>query len=462
MRDRAAAELADSVRRRVRPWTVGLPATLALVLLGVAYANETLLAATAVPLAYLAYETISAPPESPSLTARRTIDAAAPAPGEPVSVTLSVRNAGDRTLTDCRVVDGVPEPLAVTEGRPRLARTLRPGETATTTYTVESKRGTFGFEDPAVRIRSLSGSTTVTGQIPVTGDRELTATTGVRESPVRGAPLPRAGRQAADEAGPGREFYATRPYRPTDPIRRVDWRQLAKTGELVTVQYRREQTTRTVLVVDGSPKGRVAPRSGASTGTALSGYAAERLYEALRRADAVTTVAVARGETTVPDGLIGPDGLAWVDSTDRRGRAAARGLLRALQRTPDDRPDPGGAGEPTGTATRDPNRSRAEADHDPGVQAVLGRLPAAAQVIVCTPLVDDWPVELAEALCGREYATVVVSPDVTTGSTPGQRLAAVRRRLRADAIEREGGAVIDWTPDGPIDGAIGAALADVS
>ncbi len=462
MRDRAAAELADSVRRRVRPWTVGLPATLALVLLGVAYANETLLAATTVPLAYLAYETISAPPESPSLTARRTIDAAAPAPGEPVSVTLSVTNAGDRTLTDCRVVDGVPEPLAVTGGRPRLARTLRPGETATTTYTVESKRGTSGFEDPAVRIRSLSGSTTVTGQIPVTGDRELTATTGVRESPVRGAPLPRAGRQAADEAGPGREFYATRPYRPTDPIRRVDWRQLAKTGELVTVQYRREQTTRTVLVVDGSLKGRVAPRSGASTGTALSGYAAERLYEALRRADAVTTVAVARGETAVPDGLIGPDGLAWVDSTDRRGRAAARGLLRALQRTPDDRPGPRGAGEPTGTATRDPNRTRAEADHDPEVQAVLGRLPAAAQVIVCTPLIDDWPVELAEALCGREYATVVVSPDVTTGSTPGQRLAAVRRRLRADAIEREGGAVIDWTPDGPIDGAIGAALADIS
>lgn len=462
MSDRTAAELADSARRRVRPWTVGLPATLALVLLGVAYANGTLLAAAAIPLAYLAYGTISGLPESPSLTARRTVDAAAPAPGESVSVTLSVTNAGDRTLTDCRVVDGVPEPLAVTDGRPRLARSLGPGETATTTYAVESKRGTFDFEDPAVRVRSLSGSTTVTGRIPVSGDRELAATTAVREPPGRGTPLPRAGRRAADEAGPGREFYATRTYRPADPIRRVDWRHLAKTGELVTVQYRREQTTRTALVVDGSPKGRVAPRAGAPTGTALSGYAAERLYEALRRTDTVTTVAVARGETTVPDGLIGPDGLAWVDSTDRRGRAAARGLFRALQRTPDEPPGPGNAGETADAATRDPGRIRAEANYDPEIRAVLDRLPATAQVIVCTPLVDDWPVELAEALCGRGYATVVVSPDVTTGSTPGQRLAAVRRRLRADAIEREGGAVIDWTPDGPIDGAIGAALADVS
>ncbi|PSP16290.1 DUF58 domain-containing protein [Halobacteriales archaeon QH_10_67_13] len=462
MSDRTTAELADSVRRRVRPWTIGVPMTLALVLLGVVYANETLLAAAAVPLAYLAYGTISEPPESPSVTARRTVDAAAPAPGESVSVTLSVTNAGDRTLTDLRVVDGVPEPLAVTDGRPRLARSLGPGETATTTYAVESKRGTFDFEDPAVRIRSLSGSTTITGRVPVAGDRELTATTAVREPPVRGVPLPRAGRRSADEAGPGREFYAPRPYRPTDPIRQVDWRHLAKTGKLVTVQYRREQATRTVLVVDGSRKGRVAPRPGASMGTALCGYAAERLYEALRGADAVTTVAVARGETTVPDGLVGPDGLAWVDSTDRRGRAAAEGMFRALQRTPDDRPDPEGTSETAGTATRDFDRTRAEADYDPEVRAVLDRLPAAAQVIVCTPLVDDWPVELAEALCRREYPTVVVSPDVTTGSTAGQRLAAVRRSLRADAIEREGGAMIDWTPDGPIDGAIGAALADIS
>ena len=459
MTERASEGLTELSRRRVRPWTVGLPATIVAVLMGLLYANETLLAAAAIPLAYLVYETVSEVSRPPSLAAERSIDATAPAPGETVSVTLAVTNTGDRTLTDLRVIDGVPDTLTVTRGTPRIARPLRPGETVETTYAVVAKRGTVEFDRPMVKVRPLAESTTLAGRLSVAGDQQLIATAAVRESPTDPTPLPRAGQHVTDEGGPGREFHATRPYQPGDPIRRIDWRRLAKTGELVTVQYRRERASTTVVLVDGSPRGSVAPVPGHPTGTTLAGYAAERLQDVLRDAGVTTVVGAVRAGW-LPTELLGPDGLAWVDTDGRRGRAATKQLFGALQRGRRGQrgSETDGAGGQHGVLAADPPGTGEEPDA-PGtdVRRVLDRLPADAQVIVCTPLVDDWPVELVGEVRARGYPAVVVSPDVTTGQTPGQRLAAVHRQLRLAAIDRTGATAIDWTSDTRIDRTIRAA-----
>ena len=470
---------------RVRRWGVGLVATLALVGVGLLYASPTLLTGAAVPLAYVLYGALSRVPEGASVRAERAFDRGNPAPGEPVGVELTVTNAGDRVLPDVRVIDGVPEELAVTEGSPRVCTALAPGESVTLSYEVVAKRGEYGFADPAVRLRSVAGTERATAEVAADGDRTLVGTNAVREPPLDDAALPRAGTLPTDSGGSGLEFHATRQYRPGDPMTRVDWRHYAKTGEFVTVQYREEQALRTVLVVDARPVGRVTGEPGYPTGAELAAYAAQRLDDALESAGVVASVTAVGLDGEGLDGLVGPDGLPWVDSDGRNRAAHAERLFRATQRV--------GEGEPAGVA-REPSPADAAAGvpggAGPGVDAtaaadasagpdaaagtvpdggagdpdtertrrLLARLPPDAQVVLCTPLVDDWPVEFARALAVRDYPQVVLSPDVTGGESVGQRVGALQRELRLRTLERTGATVAGWDLGQPIDYALRRSL----
>jgi uncharacterized repeat protein (TIGR01451 family) len=458
-------------------------ATLTLLSVGLLYASPTLLTGAAVPLSYVLYGELSSVPADARVSATRSFGRADPTPGEAVRVELTVTNAGDRTLPDVRVVDGVPEALAVTEGSARACLALAPGESATVAYEVVAKRGEHDFDDPVVRLRSLAASERATAEVDAAGDQTLVGANAVREPPMQGATLPRAGTLPTDTGGSGLEFHATRQYRPGDPMTRVDWRHYAKTGDFVTVQYREEQAVRTVVVVDARPVGRVTAARGYPTGAELSAYAAERLYDALEAAGVATSVAAVGVDEEAPAGLVGPDGLAWVDSGDRNRRARADRLFSTVQAAADgadpesERADPLRGGEtgagrdsgPTdpgeGAAAADAGaRSRPAADGGlaggPGelTRRVLARLPPNAQVVLCTPLLDDWPVELARTLAVREYEQVVLSPDVTGDRSVGQRTAAVGRELRLRTVERSGATVVGWNLEQPVDYALRGSL----
>ena len=434
--------------RRVKRWRVGLVATLALTGFGLLYARQTLIVAAAIPLAYVLYGTLSRVPDA-GVTATRAFDVPDPTPGEPVAVTLTVTNTGDTTLTDCRVIDGVPEELAVTEGSPRACVAIPPGESADLSYTVVAKRGEYDFADPAVRLRSLAAT------------ERLTETYGL-------------------------EFYATRQYQPGDPMNRVDWRHYAKTGEFVTVQYRQEQAIRTVVLVDARPLGRVTPEPGYPTGAELCAYAGERLFDALSDAGVSTSVTAVGVEQGALDGLVGPDGLPWVDPEASGHRTShVRTLFTGLQTVAG-----GGAETSTladflgrrdaavsGTTTRSqgdgethehdgeaaaetqPEAAMApDGGLDDRTRSLLARLPPNAQVVLCTPLLDDWPVGLARSLSVRGYPLVVVSPDVTGAATVGQRITETTRQLRLRTVERTGATTVSWNVDQPIDYALRRSL----
>jgi uncharacterized repeat protein (TIGR01451 family) len=465
-------------RVRVRRWTVGLVATLTLLSVGLLYASSTLLAGAAVPLGYILYGSLSGVPGGASVRATRTFDRADPAPGEAVGVELTVTNTGDRTLPDVRVIDGVPEELAVVSGSPRVCTALQPGGSTTLTYEVVAKRGEYGFADPAVRLRSTAGSERATAEVTPGGDRRLVGTNAVRDPPLDDAVLPRAGTLPTDSGGSGLEFHATRAYRPGDPMTRVDWRHYAKTGEFVTVQYREEQAARTVLVVDARPVGRVTGAPGYPTGAELAAYAGQRLYDALETAGTVPSVTAVGLETEGLDGLVGPDGLPWVDGDGRNRTAHAERLFRAAgqvgeREAAEDSPaavvadGAGGAGGTagprgaTGTAGEAGPPDAGDGPPDPDEELtsrLLARLPPNAQVVVCTPLVDDWPVDFARALAVRGYPQVVLSPDVTGGRTVGQRVGRLRRDLRLRTLERTGATVAGWHLGQPIDHALRHSL----
>jgi uncharacterized repeat protein (TIGR01451 family) len=455
---------ADVSRVRVRRWTVGLAATLTLLSVGLLYASSTLLAGAAVPLVYVLYGTLSGVPEGASVRATRAFDPADPTPGEVVGVELTVTNTGDRALPDVRVIDGVPEELAVTSGSPRACVALPPGGSTTVAYEVAAKRGEYGFADPAVRLRSVAGGERATAEVSADGDRRLVGTNTVREPPLDDAVLPRAGTLPTDSGGSGLEFHATRAYRPGDPMTRVDWRHYAKTGEFVTVQYREEQAARTVLVVDARPVGRVTGAPGYPTGAELAAYAGQRLYDALETSGVVSTVTAVGLEAEGLGGLVGPDGLPWVDGDGRNRTAHARRLFRAAQGVgerdageeptttvvADGRGQSGGPADGAGAGPTDPDEAL--------TNRLLARLPPNAQVVVCTPLVDGWPVEFCRALSARGYPQVVLSPDMTGDRTVGQRVGRLRRDLRLRTLERTGATVAGWQLGQSIDHALRRSL----
>ena len=491
-------------RRQVRRWHVGLVATLALAGVGLLYANETLLAAAVIPLAYVFYGTLSRLPDDVQLSATRQIEPRAPTTGDRVEVTLTVENAGESVLPDVRLLDGVPEELAVDGGTPRLCSSLSPGESRTVTYSVVATRGTFEFDDPVVRLRSLAGVDRLTTELDVEGDTRMTCARGLSATPRQGSVMPHTGTLATDSGGTGLELHSTRQYKPGDPVSRIDWHQVAKTGEFITVQYREEKTSRTVLILDARPVNRVSPRPGYPTGVGLAAYAGEQLYGALTSAGvhaSVAAVGLDWDDGTQFGGLPGPDGLAWVDpdGDGRNGRARAvfdavsRASTGKATRLPFESPvvgsartdlnapaggtQPGSRGHTRGVSggagsdtagqqegrSRRAERSSAESvptrtDGDGDVERLLARLPPNAQVVLCTPLLDNWPVALVEALLAREYAPLVVSPDVVDGPTPGQRIGAVHRGLRLRTLDRTGALTVDWSVEQPVEQALRTAL----
>ncbi|SDJ85328.1 protein of unknown function DUF11 [Halovenus aranensis] len=446
---------------RVPRWTVGLLATLALVAVGLLYANGALLAAALVPLAYVIYGTVSTLPDDRTLRVERRVESAMPAPGSPVDVTLTVENEGGQVLPDVRVVDGVPDELVVTEGTARLCASLSPGECQTCRYTVVARQGTYTFDRPVARLRSLAGSVRQTTELDADGDDELVAVSPLEAGPKQTQTTPHTGPVTADSGGSGLEFHSTRQYRQGDPVNRIDWHHVAKTGDFITVQYREQKTSRTVLVVDARPVNRVTPAAGYPTAVARSRYAAERLYETLTDAGIEVRVAVV-GLTGDIEGVTpNPSGIVWAGPGTQTAPETAFAAVTRADTQPDRgvrEPPRAGPETPLSWADRAPETAiRADGGETPGL---LAEIPSDARVVVCSPLVDNWPVGLCHSL-GGERELVVVSPDPVGTRAVGQRLTNVARHLRLRALGRTEASTVDWSPEQPFEIALRDALPDL-
>ncbi|UPV73663.1 DUF58 domain-containing protein [Halorussus limi] len=468
-------------RTRVPRFRGALAGTLLLTTLGLLYAEARLFAAAAVPLSYVAFGALSSLSGATEPEVSREFAPTSPPPGGEVEVTLTVRNSGESALADVRVVDGVPDELAVVEGSPRAAVALRPGEETAISYSVVAKRGDHEFGDPAIRARTASGTDRVTTAVEAAGETTLSCSRSVADPPFGRASPRRVGTHTTDSGGEGIEFHSTREYRPGDSISRIDWRRFAKTGDLTTVRFREERAARTVVVVDARPVARTTPSAGYPNGAALSVYAAERLHDALTGASVATSVtAVGLGEDDVAGGLPADD-LPWADSD---GAGSARLVFDAAGRAAD-RDDAGSVPtdgtEPVADASRvgrtaggraSSDRTERSADagsdrvaatadggnpEDSATRRLLARLPGDAQVVVVSPVLDDWPGSLARALTARGHDVAVLSPDVTgrdSGSeadrSPGRSVAGTRREIRLWDLRTAGATTIDWTVDDPL------------
>jgi len=446
-------------------WDIGLVAALVGIGTGILLANLVLVAGASIGLVFALYGAVSSVPAAVELTASRAFESTGAGPGSEVQVSLSVENTGTAVLPDLRVADGVPDGCPVVEGTPQSSKPLRPGETLTVEYTVVLERGRFEFDDPVCRLRSFAGTDRQTQPIEAEGDRTLRCGAPLEEAPLTDTTLQHAGSVGTDTGGSGLEFYATRQYHHGDPMNRINWHQVAKTGEFVTVQYRRERAARTLILMDCRPSARVKHSRGYPTGGALAVYAAERIYESLDSAGVVTTLTVV-GLENGPDPLLDSDGLPWVGPDSPKGAATA--LFRTATRRAADIDSSPSVDLPATPTPATKTAQSVRADGGPSSESTLGdetlieklqsRLSGETQVIICSPLMDEWTLDCASTLTAHDHSCHVISPDVTGWATTGHRLENLHRRRRIRVLNRAGVSVTDWPAEYPVDYALSETM----
>ncbi|PSP85303.1 DUF58 domain-containing protein [Halobacteriales archaeon QS_6_64_34] len=417
--------------RRVR-WRGAVVATVLLGFVGGIEGNGTVLLAGTIPLAYVAYGALSTASVPETLTVTRQVDPRVAPPGRPVTVTLSVTNDGDRTLSDLRVVDPVPEALAVLQGTPRGGGTLEPGETMTVSYTVVARRGEFDFPAPRVRVRGAGAGAVATADRTPAGETRLICRLDADAPPLSDIGDTRVGRLTADSPGEGLTFHSTREYRHGDPAGRIDWRGYAKQGELATVNYDRQLSATVVFVLDARKAARVAAGPGRPTAVELGAYAATRSLNTLLGAGHGVAVAVVGVDGD------GPGGLMWLapgSGSEQRSRAIAA-LGDALDAAP--------------ATERDPTRQ---------ARKIGGLVDRDAQFVLVSPLLDDVPVAMVEQWSAFGGSRTVLSPDIVASNTVSGQYEQVRRRTRLARCQAGGARTIDWRRGSPLPAILEATFA---
>ena len=388
--------------------------------------------AVAFPLAGYLVAVLLYHPAPPSLEVRRTLSDAYVKLDDEVKVTLAVTNTGSQDLDELSIIDTVPPDLTIADGEPGTVRSLPAGETATHTYTVAGKRGTYRFTGTQIQVHEHMGL--FSRRRYYTHVSRLAVLPGVpsmRRIPIR--PLRTrgfAGPIASRQAGSGTDFYGVRTYEPGDPQRWINWRLSARhPREIFVNQYEQERIADVGLILDARERNNVVANG-------------DSLFEcAVEATAALADMFLADGNRV---GLL----------------IYGRGLERTF---------PGYGKRQRERILQDLARARL------GGSLVFDSLdylptrfyPAKSQIVLISPLCEADPPVLSR-LRARGYELLVVSPDPVHFEKRGIpqteigraaiRIARAERSLWTYQLKRLGIPVIDWQVDQPLDAAVRIGL----
>lgn len=408
---------ADLPRTRSTGLTKGVTAAaLAISAIGVGFGRPGVVLTATLGIALVGAARVWSP--SPDVELTRSLSTTDPAPGDCVTVTVTVRNTGDRTLADIRLVDGVPAGLSVVDGSPRFTTALRPGKAATVSYDVEMVPGRHTFEPGLVILGDPVGAAELLTAVETPEPTALDCGFG---RPTTGGAAPRpqvtvhAGQREGEASGAGVEFDAIREYRSGDPPARIDWNHRAKTGELSTVEFREPHVPKVAVLVDARPAAYVA----GADGVPGPRHAANGAHDVVGQ--------LLAGGVPTGVGAVPPED-AWLPpGVGARQRVDAREMLA------DD------AAVPWLPPTDEP-------DIPAVVAALTARFTPDTQVVFVSPCVDDGAVAIARRLDAEGHSVTVLSPADTTTETVTSAYARLTRWLRFTTLRSAGIPVTAWEP----------------
>lgn len=442
--DRTAStqnEQPETVRSTGR-WRGIVTVSLLALAVGILAKRPSLLLVAAVGVAFVAYPRITSVP-NPDLSVSRRVNPESADEGDIVDVHTTIRNEGEETLFDLRVIDGTPPMLSVCGGSPRCASALRPGGEVTLEYELRARPGRHQFQPTTLLCRDASGSIEI--ETAATAESPIECAARVPTVPLRARSRHRTGPLVTNEGGSGLEFHTVEEYKRGDPASRIDWRRFARTGELTSVAFRTERLADVVICVDARPEAYRASAATEPHAVVHAVDAAGRIGDALFDANHRVGLA-AFGSTAC---VLSPG--SGRDHSDRFHRHLATDPALTLV------PPPSTRGADTRFSIVSPRKSDANSSLDCQLSRILTQIGSNTQVILLTPMCDEEASLIAHRFESVGTAVTVVSPDVTTDRTVGSRLVRLERDHRLTAVRNAGIPVVDWDPEE----SLGVALAAV-
>ncbi len=407
----------------------------ALLLFGLATLNSGVIALAIPLLIYLGVGFVLRP-EPPQLAGSRALSTDRATVGQPVTVTVTVTNAG-ASIAEALIEETVLPGFEVIDGDTRLLTPLAAGETVTLEYTVRGARGVYRFAGVSVTAGSPLGI--FSRRVVLVADNQLLIQPeamrlrriAIRPPRTRGFAGPILSRQG----GSGVDFLGLREYQMGDRLRWVNWRVTARMMErnahgVFTNVFEQERLADVGIILDARQTSDLRTAEGS-------------LFEQANRA------AAALAEAFLDDGnrvglLVYGSGIDGV--FPGYGRVQRDRILRAL--------------------------GRASAGHH-FVFETLRNLPtrffpSQSQIVFVSPISSD-DVPALMQLRAHDYAVMVVSPNpiafeahaltLDARARQAMRIAETERAFNFQLLRRSGIQVVDWDVNLPLDSVIHESLA---
>lgn len=441
--------------------------------------SPVLLASTVVLLTVLIGGVIREPTGvKANLTTTHTIETANPRPGEKVTVHTSVKNTGSETLPDIRVVDTVPDELTVTDGSPRGGAVLRPGDEFGIEYRILARRGTYTFGTLTTRSRSLLGSQWIETEVEDADPVVMKCAVSADNIPLEEQAAHYIGGLVGDTGGEGVEFYSTREYHRGDTPSRINWRELAKGGDLTTVTFREHEAADVTLISDIRGPSCVTSEPGQPSTANLTMYATYQMVSALVNAGHYTGVTLPGIQPQEYDRRSTLESFPYARIRHGRGAEQRQQAFRLLTHV-DERvankeytareitpPRELGSGEFTGKTLTDTlfDVTPYQVQVTDFARKLDGWVHTDSQFIFVTPLLDNGAQQLCLQLTGLGFPVTVVSPTVPQPitdthnrdnqaipeNTTHTQLQLMQRATRIESLRQHGLTVIDWETTDPL------------
>lgn len=336
--------------------------------------------------------------------------------GSEVDIELRIR-AKER-IPSLKVVDDIPEGLEVVEGSPGGVFSFRPGEEKVLRYRVRVKRGIHEFNwvkmaysDPFGFFRAEKRVELYSEIIGVPIIEEVPTPYSTKGTKITTGPLP------SPRVGEGVEFHAVREYRPGDPLKIINWKATARTGEIMVNEYESERKVDVIFVVDAS-------------------YAGEPVLDHMIRAAASLMLNALNTGTSF--GLVLAESVPlWI-----RPDYGKRHFFKCIDILSTARPDKN-------------NLISYQVEH-----LIKSRFPARAQLVYFSTLLTKESREALKIMAGYGYRVVVISPNPYSGVEPDSReeelalkLLSLQRKATLKKMAAYG-RIIDWDVRKPLKAAI--------
>jgi len=373
-------------------------------------------------------------PDTIPVRAYRDLQTIALQEGDSAAMTLKLVNNGS-AIPVMEVHDLLPGRLRVAEGITGLVTTLSSGSAVEVAYTLEAPRGAYEFQSVSVMVSETLGLFHRSARLPAYA-RLIVMPRARRLRPLPIRPrrtLGFAGPIPSRQSGVGVDFYGVREYQPGDPLRRVNWRAMARRPDHPhTTEFEQERIADVGLILDVRRQSVLEMQ-----GTSLLEHGVH------------ATAALA--ESLLHDGhrvglLLYGRGIEWV--FPGYGRLQNERILRALA----------GAG---------PGDSQVFASLD----FFPARLfPPRSQLIFISPLMDG-DYQMLFRLRVQGYAVFVVSPDPVSfevaylRSSPllplAIRLVQLERRLLLQQLRQGGICCVNWQVHQSLDDSLHTAMKSI-